>query len=200
MTTAADLFRALFARVSDMERRIAGAQWKGRVSQVDAAKGITRLIIGKDADGADVLSPWVPYAQTAGALKLHSSPSVGQQMEIVSAAGDIRQGTARPLHWWSENASPSDREDEHVVTFEGWTISLTPEALIASKGETRLRLEEGKAEVESLEVLVKSPKVDLGDENGPEVARIGDLVLVEYGSSAGLHPIVTGSSMVRAAG
>ncbi len=47
-------------------------------------------------------------------------------------------------------------------------------------------------------VVVKCDDVHLGSEGGPQVARIGDHVLVANGSSAGLWPIVEGSSKVRA--
>lgn len=57
-----------------------------------------------------------------------------------------------------------------------------------------------RIEVEAPKVVVKSDDVHLGEEGGPPVARIGDMVQVTTGSSAGLHPIVEGSSKVRAAG
>ncbi|WP_413207966.1 phage baseplate assembly protein V [Rhodospirillum sp. A1_3_36] len=52
--------------------------------------------------------------------------------------------------------------------------------------------------VEAPKVVVESPDISLGSEGGPRVARVGDLVNVQYGSSAGLHPIVTGSEKVTA--
>jgi phage baseplate assembly protein V len=50
--------------------------------------------------------------------------------------------------------------------------------------------------VKSPKVLVDSDDVHLGGENGERVARVGDRVQVGSGSSAGLWPIVEGSSKV----
>ena len=47
-------------------------------------------------------------------------------------------------------------------------------------------------------VLVNAPEIELGGEGGKQVARIGDMVNVTFGSSAGLHPIVEGSDVVFA--
>ncbi|MCF8491350.1 MAG: phage baseplate assembly protein V [Rhodospirillum sp.] len=52
--------------------------------------------------------------------------------------------------------------------------------------------------VEAPKVVVESPDISLGGEGGPRVARVGDMVNVQYGSSAGLHPIVEGSDKVTA--
>ena len=48
-------------------------------------------------------------------------------------------------------------------------------------------------------VTVDSPEVRLGGPSGPAVARVGDLVSVSAGSSAGSWPIVSGSAKVTAA-
>ncbi len=50
----------------------------------------------------------------------------------------------------------------------------------------------------STKTVVDSPEVHLAGEGGAKVARIGDLVKVESGSSAGEWPIISGSDKVRA--
>jgi len=56
-----------------------------------------------------------------------------------------------------------------------------------------------RVEIESAKIVLKSVDLHLGAEGGTRVARIGDMVSVTGGSSAGLHPIVEGSAIVRAA-
>lgn len=124
MSSEAALFGAIFERLQEINRRIAGSQMLGKVTHVDAEKRLARIEIGKDDDGNPVLSPWRPYTQTSGALKLHNPPSVGQPMKISAANGDIQQGYIEPLQWSAENPSPSDNSDEHVLTFGNVAIRL----------------------------------------------------------------------------
>ena len=141
-----EVFQSLMETLVDMQRRMGGVSVKGRVSaeHIDPKAGKVRLIIGQDDDGQDVLSPWVPYAQTAGALKVHSAPSAGQTMEISSDSGDIEQGAARPLHWSDDNKSPSEKGDEHVLTFgeakvelrSGEIVVTVPRMLVKCGGST----------------------------------------------------------------
>lgn len=127
----ADLAR----RLAELERRMAASGRSGTVSQVDAAQGLIRLDLGEG-----MLSPWVPYVQTAGALKVHSPPSVGQQMILVSPSGETSQGYATALSFGGDNGSPSSSGDEHVVTFGGVRLDLTSESLRATIGGVTLTI------------------------------------------------------------
>lgn len=114
----------LVVRVVALEQRLAGMMRHGTVLEVDPAKGLARLDLGVDDDGKPLQSPWVPYAQVAGAMKFHSPPSKGQQMTLMSPNGDWMQGIAVPMHWSNQNKSPSDKGDEHVMTYGGVTITI----------------------------------------------------------------------------
>lgn len=129
-----EVLQSMMETLVDMQRRMGGVSIKGTVSadHIDPKAGMVRLVIGQDDDGNAVLSPWVPYAQTAGALKIHSAPSAGQTMEISSDSGDVEQGTARPLHWSDENKSPSDKGNEHVITFGNAKIELRSDELVVT--------------------------------------------------------------------
>lgn len=168
-------------RIDRLERRAESMMAHGTVAQVDPAKGRVRLRLG-GSDDKPFLSPWIPYAQIAGALKVHTPPSVGQQMTAISPCGDLRQACALPMTFSEANASPSQSGEENVVTYGGFRLTLKGDALI----------------VEGPKVVVDSPNVQLGGEGGKPVARVGDNVHVLFGSSAGLHPIVEGSSRVNA--
>ena len=120
-----DFARAVMARLTEMERRQAGMEIRGKVAAVDPEKALAKIEIGEDEDGTPVLSPWVPYAQKAGALKLHSAPSVGEPMVIRSESGDIQQGTLYPHHWSDENPAPSQDGDIHKLVFGDVTVTLS---------------------------------------------------------------------------
>ena len=107
----------LASRVADLERRFSGVVRHGTVEEVDPGKQIVRLKFGEDKDGNPFLSPWVPYAQIAGALKVHTPPTKGQQMSTLSPTGDWMQAVALPMHWSDQNPSPSQAGNENVLTY-----------------------------------------------------------------------------------
>ena len=107
----------LASRVADLERRFSGVLRHGTVHEVDPAKAIVRVKYGEDAEGKPFLSPWLPYAQIAGALKIHTPPTVGQQMTSIAPSGDWMQAVALPMHWSDQNKSPSSNGDENVLTY-----------------------------------------------------------------------------------
>lgn len=129
MSDLVDILLGYNQRISELERRIAATSMRGKVASVDPANGTARIEIGQDEDGQPVLSPPLPYAQTAGALKIHDPPSVGQQMEISAASGDLEQGTLRPLHWSDANAAPSSDGNEHVIKRGPWTVTFKDASL-----------------------------------------------------------------------
>jgi hypothetical protein len=132
----APLLRSAFSRLHELERRLAGSEIRGKVTQVDAQKARVRIEIGKDSDDQPVESPWIPYKQTAGALKLHNPPSVGQPMVIRAETGDIEQGVAEPYHWSDENPANSTDGDAHKLTFGDVTVDLSNGGLKLTCGGT----------------------------------------------------------------
>jgi phage baseplate assembly protein gpV len=114
----------LASRVADLERRFSGVMRHGTVEEVDPGKQIVRVKFGEDKDGKPFLSPWVPYAQIAGALKVHTPPTKGQQMTTMSPTGDWMQAVALPMHWSDQNPSPSSNGDENVLTYGNVRITV----------------------------------------------------------------------------
>jgi phage baseplate assembly protein V len=107
----------LAVRIAELERRISGMMRHGTVAEIDTTRHRVRLNFGNDIDGKPFLSPWLPYAQIAGALKVHTPPSQGQQFTALSPSGDWQQAIAIPMTWSDQNISPSSDGDEHVLTF-----------------------------------------------------------------------------------
>ena len=128
-------FEKLARRVADLEQRVKGMARHGTVAEVDPGGARVRLKIG-ETDTGPVLTGWIPYSQTAGAMKVHSPPSVGQQMTAMSPNGDLRQATAIPLGWSDAEASPSEAGDQHVLTFGTVTITVTGDGVEVQTGST----------------------------------------------------------------
>lgn len=124
----------LAARLAEIERRVYGQIRHGTVHSVDPAAGTMRLKLGAATGGGDFLSPDIPYAQHAGALKAHVPPSVGQQMTILAPSGDWRAAVAVPMTWSDQNQSPSGAPDENVITFGSVHIVLKDDSLTAAIG------------------------------------------------------------------
>lgn len=114
----------LFNRVASIEKRLAGMMRHAPVHEVNASEGWVRLNLG-DGDDGPLISPKIPYGQFAGALKVHTPPSVGQNMTMVAPTGDPRQAVALPMTWSNQNESPSGSSAENVVTFGDVRIELT---------------------------------------------------------------------------
>lgn len=142
MVSPVSILRDVLERLQEQNRRLAGLEQRGKIPSggVDAEKKKVRIVLGKDSDGEDVLSPWVPVKQVAGALKLHSLPSEGQVMVIRSETGDMEQGVAEPYHWSDSNTSPSDKADEHVLTFGDVTVTIKSDSILIAVGGTTWKL------------------------------------------------------------
>lgn len=125
----------LAAKVAELERKLAASHRQGVVSEVDAANGLLRLDLG---DG--MLSPWIPYVQTAGALKVHSPPSPGQIMAMIAPSGETSQGFATALSFGAGNDPPSTAPDQHVITFGDVRIELTASGIVVTAGGVTLSL------------------------------------------------------------
>lgn len=124
-----DMLAEVVGRIAELERRVAGIVRHGTVAQVDPAAARVRLRLGTADDGGDFLSPWVPYAQIAGALKAHVPPTPGQQFSLIAPAGDWRQAFAVPLTWTTNNPAPSGAGDENVITYGSVNLRLRADGL-----------------------------------------------------------------------
>ena len=130
----------LAARIAELERRFSGVMRHGTVEEVDTAKHRVRLNFGKDVEGKPFLSPWVPYAQIAGALKVHTPPSKGQQFTALSPNGDWQQAVALPMTWSDHNPSPSSKGDENVLTYGNITATIKDDLCEVVAGAATLRV------------------------------------------------------------
>lgn len=176
-------FLTLKADVEALKSAFGAALRVGPVEQVDAAKGF-RISWGKDAGGNPFLSPWYPHPESGGATSTWAPLSKGQVVGIINPDGDPRQGILLRGGFSDQNPPPSASLEENVFRFGGVTITVT---------------ESGAITIDAAgPVTVNAPVVNLGGEGGKPVARIGDKVNVGSGSSAGLWPIVEGSSVVNA--
>lgn len=151
----------------------------GPVEIIDKDKGYRLRLGGSDED--PFLSPFYPHPETG---KTSIPLKKGQIVGVVNPSGDPRQGFMIRGGYSGDHKSPNDNMDANVFDDAG----------------VRLEVKDGILHVSAnSKVVVNAPSVELGGEGGKPVARVGDMVDVKTGSSAGLWPIVQGSSVVSAA-
>lgn len=129
-------------RIAGLEKRLSSMVRHGPVAQVNPAEGWVRLNLG-EGDSGPLLSPKIPYAQMAGALKVHAPPSEGQQMTYFAPSGDPRQAIALPMTWSDANPSPSGSGEENVLTFGSVTIAVKADSVRLTAGGTWLEISSG---------------------------------------------------------
>ena len=134
-------FLLLAQRVADLERRMGGTSRPGTVEEVYPDEGKVRLRLGEGAEEGPYLSAKIPYAQTAGDVKIHNPPSAGQQMTAMAPDGDLRNAVAVPMTFSDAIASPSGAGDNHVITFGSVTITMTPGSLTLAVGGSSIVLD-----------------------------------------------------------
>ena len=138
----------LAARIAELERRFSGMMRHGTVTEVDTNTQRIRLDFGP-AHGTSgrFLSPWIPYAQFSGALRVHTPPSVGQQFTAMSPNGDFQQAVAVPLTHSSANPSPSTAANQNVVRFGDVTLTLAEDSLEVAVGGVRFKVDGANVEI-----------------------------------------------------
>ena len=131
----------LVARVTDLERRVAGVMRHGTVTEVDPGRQRMRLDFGPTHGGQGrFLSPWLPYAQFSGALRVHTPPTIGQQFTVMSPTGDFQQAVAVPLTHHAGNPSPSTAGDENVITYGNVRMTLADDLVRIVVGGSILKM------------------------------------------------------------
>ncbi len=97
-------------------------------------------------------------------------------------------------------AAPENSGNIQSVTFaDGSKISFDRSSgnlTLDIKGSANIKVA-GNAQIEAANITLKG-NVDLGGSGGNAVARVGDKVKIDSGSSAGEWPIIGGSSKVKA--
>lgn len=177
-----DAFSMLFDRVAELERRVTNTVRRVRVSAYEA--GRVRV-----EDDTGFQSDWLSQAAiTSGEWKIDAPANPGAQGMLFAPDGDPAQALFYPSLPSDDNPNASKEPgtfrlqgpQDITITITGGGVEITASTTVT---------------VNAPETIVNSDTIQLGGEGGPAVARIGDLVAVGAGSSAGNWPIITGSDI-----
>ena len=122
-----ELLEAL-TRIAEVERKIDNMFRHGPVTERKKIEGrwfVRMRVGGRDDD--PFLSPWVPYVSPNGGpqgLNVHRVPKEGEQLTLLSPAGDFQQGVATSLFWSNQHPPPSDEPDAVVITHPNFKLTL----------------------------------------------------------------------------
>lgn len=146
--------------IAELHRRMAHVMRPGRVTQVDAEKGLVKVAYAKDDEGNDVESPWIRWGMRNGdKIKEWDPPSVNEQVMMFSPGGDVS-----PLSWvqnggfWDDLPKNHDKEGESLKT-------VGSSSILMKDGETRIKADK----------IVLEGEVHLGGDGGQLVHRKGDV-------------------------
>jgi phage baseplate assembly protein gpV len=153
----------LLTRIAEFERKLDSMFRHGPVHERKKIEGrwFVRLKIG-GTEQESFLSPWIPYSSPSGGpagLNVHRVPAEGEQLTMLSPAGDFRQAVATSLFWSDDHPPPSEDEDAVTITHPKF----------------RLDLKDGTLKIETSEnVDIKSNQIIKLDAGDTITLRVGD--------------------------
>lgn len=177
----ADHIEQMGFRIAELERRDRNRRRKGKIAEISEDKSRYRVELSQQ-DGKPYLTPFIKARiLSAGGVKVDVLYSVGEQVDVVSESGDLADAQIDFSTYSDENARENSDTPFHIKI--GNTV-------IEGTGDL--------VKVTATKVVVQSDNVQLGGEDGKRVARLGDRVHVQSGSSSGFWPIVEASEKVFA--
>ncbi len=173
--------------IAEQARRIALLEWRlanmishGPVVEANNEEGWVR------ADLNGVKSPKMPVMTQAGSVRRFAPLAEREIVTVFRPNGDARRAFAMVGGFSGIYGKPTPRGDEDVADYGASRETMRTDEILT---ETPTRTERANI------IEDNAGAVFLGGQGGPGVARKGDLVFVSYGSSKGLHPIVTCSDV-----
>jgi hypothetical protein len=119
-----DDYEKVLGQIADLRRQMADTFQVGTVKEVKGNK--MRMVMGKDADGQEILSPWLNTNNHRGGATEARFYKEGQTLSIICPNGDVAQGMIspyapnkkfpRPEH---ANESSQDEESYQLDDYRG---------------------------------------------------------------------------------
>jgi len=102
-------YQRLIRQVGEMRRQMTNMYQTGTVHEVKKDK--LRMVIGKDEDGKEILSPWLNTANHRGGATEARFYKKGQTLSMLCQQGDIRQGMIAPFAPSKDFKRPEHADD-----------------------------------------------------------------------------------------
>ncbi|MCB1520672.1 MAG: phage baseplate assembly protein V [Hyphomicrobiaceae bacterium] len=131
-------FEDLLRRIPEIERRLRNMVRYAKVEEIDAAKGLVKLIDEGEGDNQTIKTDWIPWAEVGGGIKTWRPPTKGQRMMMFSPSGQLHDAIAVSAAFSNENTQPSNKGDEIKETIGSSSVTV--------RGDSH---------------VIKSPRIDL---------------------------------------
>jgi len=188
--------------LSDLAKRLSNIIKIGTIFEINVQTAKARVKIG------ELETDFLPWANAnSGSNNSWNPPEIDEQVIVLSPSGDLSQAVILPSIY-KNNASNSDQNIKSITYQDGSKISFNVSSGTLDldlKGDVAIKVV-GNSNIEGDNINITASSnitldgnVDLGGSGGQGVARIGDLVDISAGSSAGQWPIISGSSKVKSA-
>jgi hypothetical protein len=120
-------YQRLIQQVAELRRTVSNMFQVGTVKEVKGDK--LRMVIGKDDQGKEVLSPWLNTANHRGGATEAKFYKKGQTLQLICPGGDIRQGSISPYAPNKDFKRPeqadSSGQDEESYQLEDYRAKQT---------------------------------------------------------------------------
>lgn len=99
--------------LTEIFRKLANIVRIGTISDIDYDKQLVRVQIGELKTG------WLKFfTLRAGAVRIWSPPSPGEQVAVISICGELKQGLVIPSLFQNAFPAPSNSPDVHCMLFK----------------------------------------------------------------------------------
>ena len=135
-----DIIADIYTRLAEIDRRRANGKRTGTIHEVDDAKGLYRVKLGTDDDGAPFLTPWMPNQEMAmGDVRIATGLTVGEQVDIVSETGDLSDAMIATSIEQDKHPRPPVKAGEYRIRREADDVEIylgPDKTLLKAKGAT----------------------------------------------------------------
>lgn len=150
-------------RLVETERRLRNTIRYAEITEVDAKKGLVKVIDRGGGEGKDLPSDWLPWMEMGGPQEGGNAttwrpPRVGQRVTWFSPSGNLREGMIMAGGFSNRAGQPSQDATAHVETNGKSSTTMTPDSL---KTQTQ------KAEHQAGETfIIRAPRVSINPAGG----------------------------------
>lgn len=139
-------YQRILMQIADLRRMMTNTYQVGTVHEVQGDK--LRMIIGKDKDGKEVLSPWLNTANHRGGATEARFYKKGQNVSMFCPGGDIRQGTLSPYapnkDFQRPEQADSSGQDEESYQLENYRQKQTKDGVDMWLQDEEKKKQQGK--------------------------------------------------------
>lgn len=203
-----DRISLIFNRlIQPLRRRVMLMVSRAVIKVVNDAGGIQKLqIVGYDGELLEGVERLQEYGLTSvplGNAEAVATAVGGNRSHTIVIAVDDRRFRLKNLApgevaLYDDLGQKVHLKRDGILIETGQPSGVTVNAPAATVNSDTVTTNATEVTVNAAKAVINSDEIHLGAEGGQPIARVGDLVDVASGSSAGQWPIVSGSDKVRA--